>query len=86
MAERKSYAGKILRVNLSTGEIKQVPTVDYADRFLGGRGIAAKVHWDEVSPEIDGRDLWRLTQIMAASITKPTPRWIHLPAFLAGKL
>ena len=56
MADRKGYAGKILRVNLSTGELKAVPTENYADRFLGGRGIAAKVHWDEVSPEIGAFD------------------------------
>ncbi len=30
--------------------------MDYADRFLGGRGIAAKIYWDEVSPEIDAFD------------------------------
>ena len=44
------YAGKILRVNLSSGKITETPTSDYADRFLGGRGIAAKVYWDEVPP------------------------------------
>jgi aldehyde:ferredoxin oxidoreductase len=50
------YAGEILRVNLSTGEFKTVPTKVYADLFLGGRGIAAKIHWDEVPPEIDAFD------------------------------
>jgi len=33
-----------------------VPTMDYADRFLGGRGIAARVHWDEVQPEVKAFD------------------------------
>jgi aldehyde:ferredoxin oxidoreductase len=50
------YAGKILWVDLSSKSITAVPTMDYADRFLGGRGIAAKVYWDEVSPEIDAFD------------------------------
>ena len=44
------YAGRILRVDLSSGRITETPTSDYADRFLGGRGIAAKVYWDEVPP------------------------------------
>ena len=44
------YAGRILRVDLSSGKITETPTADYADRFLGGRGIAAKVYWDEVPP------------------------------------
>jgi aldehyde:ferredoxin oxidoreductase len=50
------YAGKILRVDLSSGNITHVPTMDYADRFLGGRGIAAKIYWDEVSPEVKAFD------------------------------
>ncbi len=31
-------------------------TADYADRFLGGRGIAAKIYWDEVPPEVKAFD------------------------------
>lgn len=50
------YAGRILRADLSSGSTTTVSTLDYADRFLGGRGIAAKVYWDEVSPEIDAFD------------------------------
>ena len=33
-----------------------MPTMDYADRFLGGRGIAAKIYWDEVPPEVNAFD------------------------------
>lgn len=50
------YAGKILRVDLSSGRISQTPTSDYSDRFLGGRGLAAKIYWDEVSPEVGAFD------------------------------
>ncbi|MFC1943952.1 aldehyde ferredoxin oxidoreductase family protein [Chloroflexota bacterium] len=52
MAENDGYAGKILRVDLSSGEITGIPTRDYSDGFLGGRGIAAKVYWDEVPPDV----------------------------------
>lgn len=45
------YAGKILSVDLSSGRTVEFPTEDYADRFLGGRGIGAKIYWDEVPPE-----------------------------------
>lgn len=44
------YTGKILRVDLSSGKTTELPTAHYADRFLGGRGIAAKIYWDEVPP------------------------------------
>jgi len=50
------YAGKILRVDLSSGRTRDVSTLDYAERFLGGRGIAAKIYWDEVPPEVDAFD------------------------------
>ena len=50
------YAGKILKVNLSDGNITRLPTVSYADRFLGGRGIAAKLYWDMVPPETGALD------------------------------
>ena len=44
------YAGKILRLDLSSGSTTSSSTSDYTDRFLGGRGVAAKIYWDEVSP------------------------------------
>ncbi|MFO8010503.1 MAG: aldehyde ferredoxin oxidoreductase N-terminal domain-containing protein [Dehalococcoidia bacterium] len=50
------YAGSILRVDLSSGNVQVASTVDYSERFLGGRGIGAKVHWDEVPPEIGALD------------------------------
>ena len=50
------YAGKILRVDLSSGSISELPTIDYADRFLGGRGIAEALYWDEVPPEANAFD------------------------------
>ncbi len=51
-----AYAGKILRVDLDSGETSDIPTDAYASRFLGGRGIALKIHWDEVPPEVGALD------------------------------
>ena len=52
MAGKYGYAGNILKVDLSSREIIATPTSEYADRFLGGRGIAEKIYWDEVAPEV----------------------------------
>jgi len=52
MSGQHGYAGRILRVNLSSGTTISLPTSDYAERFLGGRGIASKIYWDEVGPEV----------------------------------
>lgn len=50
------YAGRILLVDLSSGDIQDISTSDYVDIFLGGRGLAAKIYWDGVPPEIGPLD------------------------------
>ncbi|MBW1743306.1 MAG: hypothetical protein JRJ47_07730 [Deltaproteobacteria bacterium] len=50
------YAGRILSIDLSTGGVKDTPTGNYSPLFLGGRGIAAKIYWDEVPPDISPFD------------------------------
>ncbi len=49
------YAGKGLRVNLSTGGISVEDTYQYLD-FIGGTGLGYKVFWDEVPPETQAYD------------------------------
>ncbi len=45
----KGYAGKLLRVNLSNGQVSKEEIPDSTQRdFLGGRGFAIKLLWDEV--------------------------------------
>jgi len=50
------WTGKILKVNLSDSQISELDTLDYADRFLGGRGIATKIFWDEIKPGVKAFD------------------------------
>ncbi len=40
------YAGNILKIDLGSRSISKLSTGDYADRFLGGRGIAARLYWE----------------------------------------
>ena len=47
MAELGGFTGKILRVDLSTGEVTSEDTMQYKD-YLGGSGLGYKVLWDEV--------------------------------------
>lgn len=42
------YAGKILTVDLSGGRTAEIPTSDYSGRFIGGRGLAARLFWETV--------------------------------------
>ena len=52
----KGYSGNILKVDLSLGRTTNLPTSDYTDRFIGGRGLAAKIYWDNVLPATEAFD------------------------------
>ncbi|QVK20811.1 aldehyde ferredoxin oxidoreductase family protein [Mycoplasmatota bacterium] len=48
------YMGKLLRVNLTTSDIK-IEDLDFemAKKFVGGRGLGTKILMDEIDPTID---------------------------------
>ncbi len=49
-----AYMGKILRVNLSNKSIKKEEfPKELAKQYLGGRGLASKIFFDEVDPKVD---------------------------------
>ena len=50
------WCGKILKIDLSDSRITVLQTMDYAGRFLGGRGIATRLYWELVKPEIRAFD------------------------------
>jgi len=50
------WMGKILLIDLSNLKISQFSSQPYAEQFLGGRGIAAKIYWENVRPETPAFD------------------------------
>jgi aldehyde:ferredoxin oxidoreductase len=56
--EKYGWAGQILDINLSNGQIVTKPlTLEFARKWIGGEGLGAKLLWDEVGPEVeDGLD------------------------------
>ena len=51
---KNCYMGKILRIDLTSGNIgTQDFGSEYTDLFLGGRGVASKILYDEVPPDVD---------------------------------
>ena len=48
--------GKILKVDLTSGQITEIPSSKYLPKYFGGRGLAAKLYWDEVTPEVGALD------------------------------
>lgn len=48
------WMGKILDINLTSGEITTKPLdMEIAQHYLGGRGLGARLLWDEVGPDVD---------------------------------
>ena len=63
------WVGKILRVDLTDGKITTEDTLKYAERFIGGWGIAAKIFFDEVGPEVKAFDPENLLIFMTGPLT-----------------
>jgi aldehyde:ferredoxin oxidoreductase len=54
MDQIPGYAGKILRVDLTTRKIVSIEfPKELAYCFLGGNGLGTKILWDEVSPQVE---------------------------------
>ena len=48
------WMGKILEIDLSSGKVSERPLdMEIARLYLGGRGLGARLLWDEVGPEVD---------------------------------
>ena len=56
MTEIYGWCGSILEVDLSKDRITELKTMDYAVRFLGGRGIATRIYWETVGPSVGAFD------------------------------
>ena len=56
MAPSGGWVGKILRVDLTSGRVSESSTFDYVPKFVGGRGLGAKIYWDEMSSGVGAFD------------------------------
>lgn len=66
-------AGRLLRIDLTSGQITQQPTADYGD-LGGGVGIAARIYLDEVARHIGPLDPDNLLLFMSGRLTgTPAP-------------
>lgn len=65
------WMGTILRIDLTTGEIRKEPLEPaFARKWLGGEGFGAKYLWDEVGPEVeDGLDPRNLLMFTTGPLT-----------------
>lgn len=69
-----AYAGKILRINLSNGQISYEPTLKYAREWLGSSGIAIKTLYDELKSWVTPYDPMNKLIISAGALVgTPAP-------------
>ena len=60
--------GRILRADLSAGQVTEEPLAEAA-RFLGGRGLGAWYGWNELPPGVDGFDEENRLMFMTGPLT-----------------
>jgi aldehyde:ferredoxin oxidoreductase len=50
------WMGKFLEIDLTHSKISTIETKPYADKYLGGRGIASRLYWEKVMPDVKALD------------------------------
>jgi len=63
------WTGKILNVDLTSGATSERDTMPYAREYMGGRGIAARIAWDEIPAGTDAYDPENRVLVMTGPLT-----------------
>ncbi|HHX43943.1 MAG TPA: hypothetical protein GX714_08165 [Chloroflexi bacterium] len=63
------WTGKLLRVDLSSGEVREEETARYVPTYVGGLGVAARIAWNELRPGVGPFDDENLLMIMTGPLT-----------------
>jgi len=64
------YTGKILWVSLNDMKTSTLNTMDYAEKYIGGRGIATRIFWEKAKPRMkDGLDPDNLLMLMTGPLS-----------------
>jgi aldehyde:ferredoxin oxidoreductase len=74
------WTGKLLQVDLTKRHFSERSTIEYTDRFIGGKGIGEKLYWDTALPRHDAfhpdTPLIIMTGPLAATPAPSGSRWI----------
>jgi aldehyde:ferredoxin oxidoreductase len=69
MNARYGWTGRLLRVDLTSGDIHEEETARYVPAYVGGLGVAARIAWEELRPGTGPFDEDNLLMIMAGPLT-----------------
>jgi aldehyde:ferredoxin oxidoreductase len=56
MSELYGWVGKILRVDIDSGKCTTEDTLQYVPQYIGGRGVATRIAWNELEPDVGPYD------------------------------
>jgi len=69
MSEMYGWIGKILRVDIQTGKITTEETSKYVPEYIGGKGIATRIAWNELKPNVGPYDPENMLMFMTGPFT-----------------
>lgn len=80
MGKTYGWTGSLLSIELPLGEINKTSSMNYAEDFIGGRLLASRIYWNEVSKNTSALEPENLLMIMSGPLggTPATAcsRWI----------
>lgn len=76
------WTGRVLRVNLNDGSASDITTRNYLPEFIGGRGIASRLYWEETDLQTGafdpGNHLYFMNGPLCGTQAPAASRWIVL--------
>lgn len=63
------WTGSLLRIELPSGRFHKTQSMDYAEDFNGGRLLASRIYWDEVSQTTQALDPDNVLMVMPGPLT-----------------
>ena len=63
------WMGQILKVDLNHKKLTRLATSDYAEKFIGGRGLASRLYWEKIPPGISAFDPANILFFMTGALT-----------------
>lgn len=80
MQKTNGWTGSLLNIELPAGDVSTSNSLDYARDFIGGRMLASRIYWDEVSKDTAALDPENLLMFMPGPLTGTTAtacsRWV----------
>jgi len=76
------WIGSVLRINLTNRTCRQSSSMEYSSQFIGGRSVARRLYWADVSENTDAFSpdncLYFMNGPLSGTRTPASSRWTVL--------